>query len=53
MSPLLAYFLGLFTVFVIFLPFWYLARVNNRIAPTYKNIFCSSGADTALNRTVG
>lgn len=42
MSPLLGYFLGIFTVIIIFVPFWYLAKVNKKIEPTYKSFFCSS-----------
>ncbi len=52
MSPLLAYFLGIFTILIIFVPFWYLAQVNSKVAPTYKSIFCSGSSGSALNKTV-
>lgn len=42
MSPLVAYFLGIITILIILIPFWYLARVNQKISTTYKNIFCNS-----------
>lgn len=41
MSPYLAYFLGLITLIVIFLPFWLLAQNNLEVAKIYNNIFCS------------
>lgn len=53
MSPLVAYFLGIITVLIILIPFWYLARVNQKISTTYKNIFCDSLASTnTVNRSV-
>lgn len=42
MSPLVAYFLGIITILIILIPFWYLARVNTKISTTYKNIFCNT-----------
>ncbi len=44
MSPLLAYFLGILTLVVIFLPFWYLGRTNNKISQVYKDFFCTSSS---------
>lgn len=42
MSPVVAYFLGLITVLLIIIPFWYLAKVNSKIQPVYEDIFCNS-----------
>ena len=42
MSSLIAYFLGILTILVIIVPFWYLAKVNKRIEPVYKNVFCKN-----------
>ncbi len=50
MSPLVGYFLGILTVLVIFLPFWYLGRTNNKIGTVYKKYFCNNGE--ASNVTV-
>lgn len=52
MSPLLAYFLGFFTVLVIFIPFWYLAKVNKKVEPTYQSIFCSTVSGTGLSKSL-
>jgi hypothetical protein len=42
MSPLVAYFLGVITMLVVIIPFWYLAKVNSKIQPVYKDVFCGS-----------
>ncbi len=42
MNPLIAYFLGLITVLLVLVPFWYLAKVNGKISPVYKDLFCSN-----------
>ncbi len=42
MNPLIAYFLGLVTVLIILVPFWYLAKINSKIQPVYNDIFCSN-----------
>lgn len=42
MSSLLAYIFGIVTVLVIFIPFWYISKSNEKIQPVYKDIFCNS-----------
>ncbi len=42
MSPIVAYFLGLITVLLIIIPFWYLASINGKINPVYNSIFCNN-----------
>lgn len=41
MSPLVAYFLGLITILIVLVPFWYLAKINGKIQPVYNSIFCN------------
>ena len=45
MSPLLGYFLGILTVLIIFIPFWYLGRNNAKIESIYKQYFCDFGTN--------
>ena len=45
MSPLIAYFLGLLTFLVIFLPFWALALVNSSVGQAFDQLFCTDLAD--------
>ncbi len=45
MSPLVAYFLGIITILIIFFPFWYLGRTTNKIGNVYKQYFCA-GSNT-------
>ena len=45
MSPLIAYFLGILTILVIFLPFWLAALYNSSAAEAYEQIFCSDLAN--------
>lgn len=52
MSPLLGYFLGIFTVLIIFIPFWYLAKVNKKVEPTYKSFFCDSIGGSSTNKAI-
>lgn len=40
MDALLAYFLGILTVLVIFLPFWVLSMYFPEVASVYDNVFC-------------
>lgn len=40
MSPLAAYFLGVLTVLIIFIPFWYLGQKNKKIEEVYKKYIC-------------
>jgi hypothetical protein len=42
MTPVIAYFLGIITVIVIIVPFWYIASVNAKIGPVYSDIFCNN-----------
>jgi hypothetical protein len=49
MSSLIAFFLGILVVLVIFIPFWYLGRSNATIKPVYESIFCSSGIAVVKN----
>jgi hypothetical protein len=49
MSPLVSYFLGILTVLVIFLPFWYLGRTNNKIGTVYKKYFCNNQATSEVS----
>jgi hypothetical protein len=49
MSPLLAYFLGILTLVVIFLPFWYLGRTNNKIGQVYKDYFCNNVSGSSVS----
>ena len=51
MSPIVAYFLGLLTIIIIFIPFWYLARENNKVQPIYNSIFCDSIKGSTSNVT--
>ena len=44
MSSLIAFFLGILVVLIIFIPFWYLGRSNASIQPIYESIFCSAGS---------
>jgi len=47
MSSLVAYFLGIITVLVIFFPLWYLGRTNDKIGNVYKQYFCDGSAQNA------
>lgn len=40
MSPIVAYILGILTVIVILVPFWYFATVSNSINNFYRNSVC-------------
>ena len=52
MSPIVAYFIGLLTIIIIFIPFWYLARENDKVKPLYKSIFCDSIASATVTRNL-
>ena len=47
MSPLVGFFLGILTVLVIFLPFWYLSRTNDALGNVYKKYLCDTNASAA------
>jgi hypothetical protein len=54
MSPLAGYFLGILTVLIIFIPFWYLGQKNKKIEEVYKKYICpqatsSSGSNQTVN----
>lgn len=49
MSSLIAFFLGILLILVIFIPFWYLGRENATVKPIYDSIFCSSGGSAVRN----
>jgi hypothetical protein len=40
MSPVAAFFLGILVVFIILIPFWFIANVNQAVNTTYKNSVC-------------
>ena len=42
MRSLIAYFLGILTVLIILIPFWYVAKSNTKIKQVYKDVFCNS-----------
>lgn len=42
MSSLVAFFLGIVTIIIIFVPFWYLATVSSKVKPIYAEIFCNN-----------
>jgi hypothetical protein len=49
MSPLAAYFLGVLTVLIIFIPFWYLGQKNKKIEEVYKKYICPQVQSAASN----
>jgi hypothetical protein len=42
MSPIVAYLLGIITVLIIFLPFWYIAKGNQKVKKVYNDVFCKN-----------
>jgi hypothetical protein len=52
MSPLAAYFLGILTVLVIFIPFWYLGQKNKKIEQVYKKYICPQNTSGSTSSTV-
>ncbi len=42
MRSLIAYFLGILTVLIILIPFWYVAKSNTKIKQVYDDVFCNS-----------
>lgn len=49
MSPLVAYFLGVLTILVIFIPFWYLGRTNDKIGEVYKKYLCNLASSSNVS----
>lgn len=41
MTPIGAYILGIITMLLIFVPFWYVSTTDAQVSKTYKSIFCS------------
>jgi hypothetical protein len=42
MAAILAFFLGIVTVIIIFLSFWILSRESTKIRQVYDDVFCNS-----------
>lgn len=42
MQSYIAYLLGIFTILVILIPFYFLATVNASVSQSYSNTFCSN-----------
>ncbi len=42
MASILAYFLGIITVLIIFISFWLLAKKSSKVRQVYGDIFCNS-----------
>ena len=40
MSPFIAYILGVLTVFMILIPFWYISTKNTSVSKIYKSSVC-------------
>ena len=42
MTALLAFLIGVITVLIIIIPFWYAATANAKIGEVYNSIFCNN-----------
>jgi hypothetical protein len=42
MTPIGAYILGIITMLLLFVPFWYVSTKDTELSKTYKGIFCSN-----------
>jgi hypothetical protein len=42
MAAILAFFLGVVTVIIIFISFWILSRESTKIRQVYDDVFCNS-----------